>query len=247
MSSLLSQPRPSKSLRAECLPECGVAADAAAGEKQIVLSVFDFDGTLTRHDSFLPFLWFTFGTFGCLRRLPKLLLPSLHYLFRRQGRDELKARLIAVFLTGVDVLWLSSRAEAYCQFIWRYLLRPTGVRGVAAELWSGAEVTLCSASPALMLKPFAERLGVGLIGTELEIHDGRLTGRLLGGNCRGDNKVLRLEAKYGSLVRYRLRAWGDTRGDHALLRVAHDPHWRVFHPAWRRTPAPLRPATSPDA
>ena len=27
-----------------------------------VLSVFDFDGTLTRHDSFVPFLRFAFGT-----------------------------------------------------------------------------------------------------------------------------------------------------------------------------------------
>ncbi|MDN6859154.1 HAD-IB family phosphatase [Pseudomonas sp. CAN2814] len=242
MSSPHSQPGLSEALRVEYLPACGVADVAAVAEKQVVLSVFDFDGTLTRHDSFLPFLWFAFGTFGCLRRLPKLLLPALRYLFRQIGRDELKARLIAVFLTGVEARWLSSRAEAYCRFIWRYLMRPTGLRGVAAERWSGAEVTLCSASPALMLKPFAERLGVGLIGTELEIHDGRLTGRLLGGNCRSENKVLRLEAKYGSLARYRLRAWGDTSGDHALLRAAHDPHWRVFHPAWRRTPGPNRPA-----
>jgi HAD superfamily hydrolase (TIGR01490 family) len=241
MSSPLSQPGLSEALRAECLSEHGVAAEEA-DEEPAVLSVFDFDGTLTRHDSFLPFLWFAFGTFGCLRRLPMLTLPALRYLFRQLGRDELKARLIAVFLSGVEAHWLSARAEAYCQFIWRYLMRPTGLRGVAAERWAGAEVTLCSASPALMLKPFAERLGIGLIGTELEVSEGRLTGHLLGGNCRGENKVLRLEAKYGPLARYRLRAWGDTPGDHALLRAAHDPHWRVFHPAWRRTPGPIRPA-----
>lgn len=211
-------------------------------ERGDVLSVFDFDGTLTRHDSFLPFLWFAFGTCGFLRRLPALALPSLAFLLRRLSRDELKARLIGVFLAGADAQWLSSRAEAYCQFIWRYLMRPAGLRGVAAERWAGAEVTLCSASPTLVLRPFAERLGVGLIGTELEVQDGRLTGRLLGGNCRAENKVLRLEARYGLLARYRLRAWGDTPGDHALLRAAQDPHWRVFHPAWRRTPGPIRPA-----
>jgi HAD-superfamily subfamily IB hydrolase, TIGR01490 len=213
----------------------------SAADKRDVLSVFDFDGTLTRHDSFLPFLWFAFGTLGFLRHLPTMALPGLAYLFRHLGRDELKARLIASFLTGVDVHWLSSRAEAYCRIFWRYLMRPTGLRGVAAELRSGAEVTLCSASPALVLAPFARRLGVGLIGTELEVQGGRLTGRLLGGNCRGVNKVLRLEAQYGPLARYRLRAWGDTQGDHALLHAAQDPHWRWFHPAWRRTPGPIRP------
>jgi len=208
-----------------------------------VLSVFDFDGTLTRHDSFLPFLWFAFGTLGFLRRLSALVLPGLDFLFRRIDRDELKARLIAVFLRDIDANWLSARAEAYCRFTWDYLLRPEALRGVAAELDSGAEVTLCSASPALVLRPFAERLGVGLIGTELEVANGRLTGRLLGGNCRAEIKVLRLRAKYGPLSAYWLRAWGDTQGDHALLQAAQDPHWRAFHRHWRRTTAPSRPTS----
>lgn len=207
-----------------------------------VLSVFDFDGTLTRHDSFLPFLWFAFGTLGFLRRLPAMVLPGLAFLCRRISRDELKSCLIRVFLRGIEAKWLSARAQAYCQFIWGYLLRPSGLRGVAAELDSGAAVTLCSASPALVLLPFAERLGVGLIGTELEVVDGRLTGRILGGNCRAENKVLRLQAKYGPLSAYRLRAWGDTQGDHALLRAAQDPHWRAFHSHWRRTSGPSRPS-----
>lgn len=223
-------------------PQSGCQDRLSAAGKAAVLSVFDFDGTLTRHDSFLPFLWFAFGTFGFLRRLALLTLPSLAFVLRRLSRDELKARLIEVFLRGVDVQWLAGQADAYCRFIWDYLLRAKGIRGVAAELRTGAEVTLCSASPALVLRPFAARLGVRLIGTELEVVDGRLTGRLLGGNCRGENKVLRLQAKYGPLSAYRLRAWGDTAGDHALLHAAQDPHWRAFHPRWRRLSKPTRPA-----
>ncbi|WP_207886451.1 HAD-IB family phosphatase [Pseudomonas sp. 30_B] len=207
-----------------------------------VLSVFDFDGTLTRHDSFVPFLWFAFGSATFLRRLPRLAAPCLKFVFGRLGRDELKACLIATYLSGVEAAWLSARAEAYCRSVWPYLLRSAGLRCVEAELESGAEVTLCSASPTLLLQPFAERLGVGLIGTELEVQGGRLSGRILGGNCRCENKVLRLVAVYGPLSFYRLRAWGDTRGDHALLRAAQDPHWRAFHPPWRRIPGPPRPA-----
>lgn len=206
-----------------------------------VLSVFDFDGTLTRHDSFIPFLWFAFGSATFLRRLPRLAMPCLKFVFGRLGRDELKACLIATYLNGVEVAWLSARAEVYCRSVWPYLLRSAGLRCVEAELESGAEVTLCSASPTLLLQPFAERLGVRLIGTELEAQGGRLNGRILGGNCRCENKVLRLVAVYGPLSSYRLRAWGDTRGDHALLRAAQDPYWRAFHPLWRRTPGPIRP------
>ncbi|MGC5703020.1 HAD-IB family hydrolase [Pseudomonas sp. NFXW11] len=209
-------------------------ADAIDVQTHRVLSVFDFDGTLTRHDSFVPFLRFAFGPRQFNRRLLNLALPGLGYLARRVDRDQLKAQLIGHFLTGVEAAWLQQQAQAYCEQFWTRLMRPNGLLGVADELRSGARVTLCSASPALVLQPFAKRLGVELIGTELEVVDGVLSGRILGHNCRCENKVLRLEGVYGPLSQYRLRAWGDTRGDRELLAAAQDAHWRYFHPSWRR-------------
>ncbi|MNE80636.1 hypothetical protein D3C80_1772250 [compost metagenome] len=82
--------------------------------------------------------------------------------------------------------------------------------------------------------PFAEELGIKLIATELEVVEGKLTGAISGSNCRCEAKVLRLEAVYGPLEKYRLRAWGDTRGDQELLAAAQEPHWRHFHPRWQR-------------
>ncbi|KAA0943161.1 HAD family hydrolase [Pseudomonas sp. ANT_H14] len=199
-----------------------------------VLSVFDFDGTLTRHDSFVPFLKFAFGKREFIQRLPRLLGPSVSYLMRRLSRDELKARLIAAFLTDTKEEWVRHKAAEFCGLYWARLMRPVGLTAVAAERQAGHEVTLCSASPALVLKPFADRLNIKLIGTELEVVDGRLTGRISGNNCRCEAKVHRLEAVYGDLTHYRLRAWGDTRGDQELLAAAQDPHWRHFHPVWRR-------------
>jgi phosphatidylglycerophosphatase C len=199
-----------------------------------VLSVFDFDGTLTRHDSFVPFLMFAFGRREFSRRMLRLAVPGLRFLTRRLNRDELKAQLISTFLTGVEKEWVQQKAEDFSKALWIRLMRPTGLRSVATEVESGAIVTLCSASPALVLQPFADRLGIKLIGTELEVIDGLLTGHITGNNCRCENKVLRLEAVYGPLSQYRLRAWGDTRGDRELLAAAQDSHWRHFHPVWRR-------------
>lgn len=59
------------------------------------LSVFDFDGTLTYRDSFVPFLRFAFGNRVFVRRMLRMAGPSLAYLCRRIDRDDLKARLIA--------------------------------------------------------------------------------------------------------------------------------------------------------
>jgi hypothetical protein len=56
-----------------------------------------------------------------------------------------------------------------------------------------------------------------------------------------------LEAIYGPLTQYRLRAWGDTHGDHELLDAAQDAHWRHFHPAWRRSRSRYSKAGSPES
>jgi HAD superfamily hydrolase (TIGR01490 family) len=199
-----------------------------------VLSVFDFDGTLTRRDSFVPFLRFAFGTRTFALRMIRMLPDAVRYLSKGMTRDELKAVLIASFLKGVQVEWVEQRASEFRKAYWSRLMRPAGLQSVTVEVASGAQVTICSASPRLVLTPFAEELGIKLIATELEVIDGKLTGKISGSNCRCEAKVLRLESVYGPLEKFRLRAWGDTRGDHELLAAAQEPHWRYFHPRWQR-------------
>lgn len=190
------------------------------------LSVFDFDGTLTYRDSFVPFLRFAFGTYRFGLRLTASGSP--HYLYGGVSRDVMKARLIRSFLRGVPLDWFEERARAFCAQNWERMMRPAGLLAVAQELEQGRLVSLCSASPALMLRPFAEKLGVNLIGTDLEVVDGLITGELIGRNCRRDEKVQRLIQAYGPLTQYHLRAWGNSSGDTELLAAAQESFWRPF-------------------
>lgn len=212
--------------------------DSVQGSSKI-LSVFDFDGTLTRHDSFIPFLRFAFGHRRFTWKMLHLVFPTLRCLRRKLTRDELKEVLIQKFMTGVEESWVKEKAEAYCQEYFTKLMRPKGLLAVAAEVSSGATVTLCSASPEIVLRPFAIQLGIRLIGTQLEVQDGKLTGRISGHNCRCAQKVARLIEVYGPLEQYHLRAWGDTRGDYELLSAAQDPHWRHFHSSAAPKKSPL--------
>lgn len=203
-----------------------------------VLSVFDFDGTLTYHDSFIPFLRFAFGNTIFLGRLIQMVIPSVKCLSRQLTRDQLKEVLIKTYLTGIDGRWLNDKADDFCTRYWGKLMRPAGIVAVATEVNSGAEVTICSASPAMVLRPFAERLGIKLIGTQLEMENGKLTGYIVGHNCRRARKVQRLESVYGPLAEYHLRAWGDSQGDYELLLAAQDAYWRHFEPAGSRGKIP---------
>ena len=167
-------------------------------------------------------------------RLLRMIPATLSYLLGQISRNDLKEKLITVYLTGAREAWVKERAEAFCDVSWQRLMRPLGLTSVANQLEQGATVTICSASPELVLAPFAKKLGIGLIGTRLASVDGVLTGEIEGTNCRCEQKVIRLEAQYGPLDQYTLRAWGDTRGDEQMLGAAQEPHWREFHALWRR-------------
>ncbi len=91
----------------------------------------------------------------------------------------------------------------------------------------GHEVVIVSASLRAYLDPVVEHLGLdGVCAVELEVdEDGRLTGAMVGPNCRGPQKVVRLTEWLGGEAPERLWAYGNSSGDRELLAAAHEPTW----------------------
>lgn len=78
-----------------------------------------------------------------------------------------------------------------------------------------------SASPELYVKPFCEALGLECIATRFEYDSaGFFTGRLLGENCNGEEKVVRVRERFGDPEAYRIEVYGDSAGDYPLLGMA---------------------------
>lgn len=194
-----------------------------------ILSVFDFDGTLTYRDSFTLFLRAELGAARYLSEMTRLAMPAACFVFGLKTRDELKELLIRRFLSTITVESVKEMADDFCERYWQKLMRPNGLEEVAEQLRQGAKVTLCSASPELILKPFAKRLGIDLIATRLEERNGVLTGKIDGFNCRQAEKVRRLALDHGELSAFHVRAWGDSAGDKQLLECAAEPYFRKFH------------------
>jgi phosphoserine phosphatase len=69
---------------------------------------------------------------------------------------------------------------------------------------------------------------INIIGTKIQVVDGKLTGRFLTKNCYGEEKVRRMLEQYPDRKEYKLVAYGDSRGDHALLDFADEGHYREF-------------------
>jgi phosphatidylglycerophosphatase C len=109
----------------------------------------------------------------------------------------------------------------YADHVVAHGLRPDVRARVEWHRSEGHELVLVSASPELYVAPIGRRLGFDdVLATRLEVDaDGRLTGRLVGANCRGPEKVARLRQWRGDalVIAY---AYGDSAGDREMLALA---------------------------
>ncbi|MDA8236958.1 MAG: haloacid dehalogenase-like hydrolase [Chloroflexi bacterium] len=126
------------------------------------------------------------------------------------GPDEVAE--VAADIVGA-VLWPARRAAV--------------VEELEAAAAAGARVVLASGTYEAVLAAFAERLSpgpagpIGILGTPLEVRDGRTTGRLAGPIGTGERKAARVRALAGgaSVV----AAYGDSLADLPLLELAATP------------------------
>ena len=182
---------------------------------------FDFDGTLTTRDTLLEFIRYACGTMrfllGFLLYSPLLVLMKL----RLFSNGKAKQKVFAHFFKGMTI----SEFDALCQDFastYRHLLRPEVVSQLEQALSGGAEVLIVSASIDNWVQPFFPRVKV--LGTQIEVIDGRLTGRFLTPNCYGQEKVRRILALHPDRSAYHLTAYGDSRGDREMLAFADESH-----------------------
>ena len=199
-------------------------------DKKEIIYVFDFDGTLTKRDSMLQFVSYVNGTWklgmSLLLLLPKLLLMKLH--LRDNGRT--KEEFFAWHFRGKRLTDFNAFCEKFARN-YPELLREAGMATLNKALKQGAQCLVVSASVDNWVKPFFPDT-VKVLGTQLEVKDGRLTGRFTTPNCYGPEKVRRLKEAYPDLEsnrdKYYIIAYGDSRGDKEILEFADERHYKPF-------------------
>ena len=183
------------------------------------LALFDFDGTITRSDTFTPFIHFAVSRrrlwLGILPLLPLILVYELGLL------PATRMRAAAAFMA-----FRGRRAEEVDELGRRYakrlpeLMRQQAFDKIRWHQAQGDTVVVVSASLSPYLRAFCEEQRVALICTQLEQRAGVLTGRYLAGDCTGHEKARRVRAAYDLSQYPVIYAYGDTPEDHELLGLA---------------------------
>lgn len=206
-------------------------------EKKIV-AAFDFDGTITYGDTLLWFLLYAGGFWRWSWNLILLLPWMAAFLLGKRSRQEVKEKALALFFQGKPLTEITQIGKDYAaRRLPRYVRKEARAR-IRWHKSQGHECVIISASPEIFVAPWGKSVNVDIVlASKLESDaNGCFTGKLLGKNCRGAEKVRRLEEALGPKSGYELYAYGDTKGDYELLAIADHPYYRSMKKEMRQKP-----------
>ena len=171
------------------------------------MNVYDFDGTIYNGDSTIDFFLYAMKWKPALvRYLPKQLWGFVLYGIKRIDKTRFKEYFFC-FLSTINAEELTEafwdqNQDKICDW---YLNRQK------------QDDIIISASPRFLLMPICSRMGIShLIASEVDSQTGMFTGE----NCRGQEKVRRLDVEYN--VTHIDSFYSDSHSDFPLAKIANE-------------------------
>ena len=171
------------------------------------MNVYDFDDTIYNGDSSVDFYLYALRkkpTLLCY--FPKQLLGIILYMLKRIDKKRFKEYYFS-FLSAIDTellvenFWKENEGKIYNWYLEQ----------------KKSDDIIISASPEFLLKPICKRLKIKrLIATKVDLN----SGKFMSENCRGQEKVRRLENEYN--ITHIRKFYSDSTSDLPLARIADE-------------------------
>lgn len=192
------------------------------------LALFDFDGTITSKDSLLEFIKFTSGKIGFLLVMGLFSPLIFYHVFVRKDGEIAKMKVLSFLYKGKKIEELETLGKKFASEVLPHIIFPKALREIEEQKKKGARIIVISASLDIWLKPWADKMDLELICTQMEFRDGKFTGRFATPNCNHEEKVRRIKAIV-NLEEYSLiNAYGNSSGDKPMLALANNAYYKEF-------------------
>ena len=192
------------------------------------LALFDFDGTISDEDSFRGFIIYYCGYSKFI--LGSIILSPIYllYVLGLIKNNFMKEMAISFYFKNESVTNLWNKGKQYSDNEIDKIIRGKAREKINWHQSQGDRVVIVSASANIWLDSWCSRNGIELIATELEEMDGKITGKLVNGNCFGIEKFIRVARLVNVKDYEEIYAYGDSRGDLELLDFANKSFYKPF-------------------
>jgi phosphatidylglycerophosphatase C len=192
------------------------------------IAFFDFDGTITTKDTLLEMIKYQRGSFkfyvGFLLNSPYLVAYKLKIISNQLAKEK----VLRYFFRNMPVEQFQQQCDAFGKTVVPSLIRPKAVTEIQKLQAAGAEVVIVSASAENWIRNWCRSMQVKLISTQLEVKKGNITGKIVGRNCHGQEKVRRITAGFDLASYHEIYCYGDTKGDKPMLQLATFAFYKPF-------------------
>lgn len=192
------------------------------------IAFFDFDGTITTRDTMLELIRFHAGNTGFFLGFLLYSPWLVAYRLKLISNQLAKEKVIGYFFRKMDAGKFDRLCEAFCTEVLPALIRKKALHEIELLKSKGAEVVVVSASPENWVECWCRSMGIQCLATRLVISDNRLTGRIAGRNCHGEEKVSRIREHYRLEEYNEVLCYGDTNGDKPFLKLATISFYKPF-------------------
>ena len=182
---------------------------------------FDFDGTISHRDSFISFTYYA-SSFYFYILYWTFVLCFISFRTKSELKQFFYSNFKEVCTNDFDRLCVDFHIKKIRKLIKKSFLE------FNKNIDDNSKIVVVSASIFNYLKPWCDEMGFDLISTELEVNDGKLTGRFSTPNCNGKEKVKRIKEKYNLKEFDEIHVFGNSKGDFPMLELGTHKYYRFF-------------------
>lgn len=192
------------------------------------IAFFDFDGTITKKDTLLEFIRFAKGDLsfiaGFFLYSPFIVAYKLGIITNQAAKEK----VLQHFFSNTTVEEFNNLCNDFAEKVIPSLVRKKAMKEIDRLKQEGARIVVVSASAENWVGIWSKKQELEYIATRMECSDGKMSGKILGRNCYGNEKVERIRNVYDLTTFDRIYCYGDSDGDKAMLEIADIKFYRPF-------------------
>ena len=200
------------------------------------IAFFDFDGTITYKDTLLEFIRHSKGNMlfytGFLKNSPWIVAYKLGLVSNQVAKEK----VLEFFFRNQTLETFQDQCHEFTDSRLPSLLRPKALSEMAKLKARGFKIVVVSASPENWIISWANQANADLVATRLQTEQRTeggeqktiLTGKILGANCFGEEKVRRIRQLYALEDYQTILCYGDSKGDLPMLQLSTRSFYKPF-------------------
>lgn len=192
------------------------------------IAFFDFDGTITSKDTLAEIIKFAKGKLNYYAGILILSPIIASYKIGLLSNHRAKEIMLQFFFKGMPVNKFQNICNQFTKTKLPELIRQQALSEINQHKKNNTKVVVVSASPINWVQPWCNEFNIDCIATCLETKDNKITGKISGRNCSGDEKVKHILNNYKLAEYSKIYAYGDTRGDLPMLSLSTNKFYKPF-------------------